>query len=212
MKKSHALKILMRSKKTHKLKDSKRKDPFKVLPVFELNPTQLLATKLVAQGVLKDSEIAEQCKISRQTLQKWKGMPQFMIEVKEKLDQYDKVDKETRVKLHKDLLVPMVTEFQVRIANGGLKKLKLTTLKNMIVDMGQELRLDSGEATSRTGTEDMDEVQKRFQDIMKEEAKKTELGKKRFKKTKVKEYYKGLGLGKVKKSKIKDVSHYFKDE
>lgn len=213
MKKAGAKTILIGIKpklRPTSFKELKEKDPIVTLPVLELNPTQLLASRLVAQGTMTDREIADHCRISRQLLAKWKALPEFMIEIRDKLNQYDKIDRQSRSKVHKDILMPMFAEFQQRISNGDLKDMKITTLKNMIVDISEQLRLDGGEATARTGHDEMEEIQKRFNERSKIESIKTKDGEKKYKKVKVKEFYDKMGLKKVKKSKIRDVSHYFK--
>jgi len=207
MKRKIALKYFLRSSKKNNKKIKEDEDP---IPAIELTPKQFLAVRLYAQGTHTKREIADICKISTSLLDKWMALPEFMIAVKEQLNRYDKIDKDVRTKWYKDILNPLYAEFLRKISKGKLKKLSLASLKSLIIAFGKELRVDSGDATSRVGDE-IDEISQRYYQSKERDIKEKETKPKReHKKTKVKKYYKSLGLGKIKKSKIKDVSKYLK--
>jgi len=126
----------------------------------DLKPEQVRAAQMEAAGISKIN-IATQLGMPLATLYGWTQNSAYVKLVNLSVAVIDRCTREYRLKLERNLSLPIYMELMNRVANEGLSLVPADKLVDMWAKINKEIRTDTQFDTDKTEDSELREIQKR---------------------------------------------------
>lgn len=131
------------------------------------------AIYLLVSCQLDEKAVARELGVKEKTIRKWMKQPDFAAEIEKAMQRIEGIDAKWRTKQNKILSGRLYEEAHSRIATTReLRDMPLATLFSKIRELNNEIRVDTGDATSRGEVTHKHELQESLVERYKEAQKK----------------------------------------